>query len=129
MANRAQDWLKQAQRDLEHAISSRANSQHDWACFASHQAAEKALKALHLSRQQEAWGHVLTQLIDELPESARPSADLIEKARVLDAFYVPTRYPNGHPAGAPFEHYGNLHSEQAVDYARQIIEFARDAMA
>ena len=33
---------------------------------------------------------------------------LLEKAKVLDNFYVPTRYPNGHPAGAPFEHYGQI---------------------
>ncbi len=111
IANRADDWLKQAQRDLEHALNSRASAQHEWACFASHQAAEKALRALHLSRQQEAWGHVLTQLIAELPETARPGTELIEKARVLDSFYVPTRYPNGHPAGAPFEFWS--HAERA----------------
>jgi HEPN domain-containing protein len=129
MANRAHDWLRQAERDLEHAISSRSMQQHEWACFASHQAAEKALKAMHLSAAQEAWGHVLTQLIDELPATMRLPSDLLERARVLDGFYIPARYPNGHPAGAPFEHYGPLQSEQAVDYARQIVEFARHAMA
>jgi hypothetical protein len=28
--------------------------------------------------------------------------DLVEKGKVLDNFYVPTRYANGHPEGAPF---------------------------
>jgi HEPN domain-containing protein len=50
-------------------------------------------------------------------------------ARSLDNFHVPTRYPNGHPAGAPFEHYGPLQSGQAVDYAREILEFVRHQMA
>ena len=39
--------------------------------------------------------------------------DLIEKGRVLDNFYVPSRYPNGHPEGAPFEHYGPIQSGEA----------------
>jgi HEPN domain-containing protein len=51
--------------------------------------------------------------------------DLIEKGQVLDNFYVPTRYANGHPEGAPFEHYGPLQSNEAIDYARQILEFVR----
>ena len=55
--------------------------------------------------------------------------DLIDKARVLDNFYIPARYPNSHPQGAPFEHYGPLQSETAVTYAREIIDFTRAQMA
>lgn len=33
------------------------------ACFAGQQAAEKAVKALHLSLGQEAWGHVIARLL------------------------------------------------------------------
>lgn len=36
---------------------------------------------------------------------------------------------NSHPQGAPFEHYGPLHSEEAIRYAREIIEFIRSQMA
>lgn len=54
MADRSKDWLKQALRDLEHAKSSMENEYYEWACFASHQAAEKAVKALHLYHKQEA---------------------------------------------------------------------------
>jgi HEPN domain-containing protein len=56
MTNRANDWLRQADRDLEQAEDSRGAGRHEWACFAAHQAAEKAVKALHLSCGQEAWG-------------------------------------------------------------------------
>jgi HEPN domain-containing protein len=129
MANRSGDWLKQAARDLEQAEESRGSARHEWACFAAHQAAEKAVKALHLNRGQEAWGHVVARLLDQLPAEVRAPAELVEKGRSLDNFYVPTRYPNGHPAGAPFEHYGPLQSGQAVDYAREILEFVRHQMA
>lgn len=57
MPNRARDWFRQAEHDLEHAGRARADSDHDWACFAAQQAAEKAVKALHLVHGQEAWGH------------------------------------------------------------------------
>ena len=65
----------------------------------------------------------------ELPETASVNEELVEKGRVLDNFYVPTRYPNGHPAGAPFEHYGPLQSEEAIGYAGELIEFVRSQMA
>lgn len=127
MPNRAQDWFAQAERDFQQAEASRDGGRHEWACFAAQQAAEKAVKALHLFRGQEAWGHAIAQLFAELPTSA--PQELVEQGRVLDNFYVPTRYPNGHPSGAPFEHYGPLQSDQAIQYARQILEFVHSQMA
>lgn len=119
--------MSQAERDLEQARESQRAGRHEWACFAAQQSAEKAVKALHLSRGQEAWGHVVAQLLVELPSP--PAPDLVEKGRVLDNFYVPTRYPNGHPSGSPFEHYGPLQSEQALTYAGEILAFVRAQMA
>lgn len=129
MTNRAQDWLEQAQRDLALAEYSQNDDYHEWACFAAQQAAEKAVKALHLHLRQEAWGHVVARLLSELPEDVKVPQDLVEKGRVLDNFYVPTRYANGHPSGAPYEHYGPLQSDEAIRYAGEIIEFVRDQMA
>jgi HEPN domain-containing protein len=54
---------------------------------------------------------------------------LIEQARVLDGFYIPTRYANGHPEGAPFEHFGALQSAEAIRYAGEIIAFIRARLA
>lgn len=129
MTNRSMDWFAQARRDLEQAVDSMRANRHEWACFAAHQAAEKAVKALHLHFQQEAWGHVISRLLTELPTFVEIPSELIEKARVLDNFYIPARYPNGHPEGAPFQHYGTLQSEQAIRYAGEILEFVRSKMA
>ena len=41
----------------------------------------------------------------------------------------PTRYANGHPEGAPFEHFGPLQSEEAIRYAGEILDFVRARMA
>ena len=129
MPNRAPDWFRQATRDLEQAEDSRRAGRHEWACFAAHQAAEKAVKALHLHLGQEAWGPVVAQLLSELPARVTVPAELVEQAKVLDNFYIPTRYPNGHPAGAPFEHYGSIQSEEAIRYAGTILHCVRLQMA
>ena len=127
MADRSKDWFVQAERDLEQARASQKDGRHEWACFAAHQSAEKAVKALHLFLKQEAWGHVVARLLSELPISV--AEILLEKAKVLDGFYIPTRYANGHPEGAPYEHYGILHSNDAINYASEILEFVRSQMA
>lgn len=126
MANRARDWFTQAEHDLDQASASQREGRHEWSCFAAQQAAEKAVKALHLALGQEAWGHTIAQLIVELPV---PAGDLVDKAKVLDNFYVATRYANGHPEGAPFEHYGPIQSEQGIAYAGEIVEFVRARLA
>lgn len=129
MVDRSQDWLNQAHRDLEQAKDSQNAGRHEWACFAAQQSAEKAATALHLYLKQEALGHVVAQLLMELPDSMVVPSDLIEKGRVLDNFYIPTRYANGHPSGAPYEHYGVIQSNQAIEYASEIIEFVHNKMA
>ncbi len=127
MTNRAQDWFAQAERDLEQALASKKDGRHEWACFAAEQAAEKAVKALHLALGQEAWGHVVARLLSELPMTVPDK--LVQKAKVLDNFYVATRYANSHSEGPPFEHYGPIQSEDAIKYAREILSFVRLQMA
>lgn len=75
------------------------------------------------------WGHVVAKLLEELPDKIDIPEAIIQKAQVLDNFYIPPRYPNSHPAGAPFEHYGTLQSKEAIQYASEIIEFVRAQMA
>lgn len=125
MPVRWKDWFDQALRDLEQARDSMRAGRHEWSCFAAQQAAEKAVKSLHLYFGQEAWGHVISQLLEELPTEVEVPRDFIEKGRVLDNFYIPARYPNSHPAGAPFEHYGELQSNEAIRYADEILQFVR----
>jgi HEPN domain-containing protein len=127
MSDRSKDWLAQAERDIEQAKASQRDGRHEWACFAAHQAAEKAVKALHLSLKQEAWGHVVARLLKDLP--IQVPDNLVEKAKVLDGFYLPTRNANSHPEGSPFEHYGSIQSTDGIAYAAEILEFARSKMA
>lgn len=129
MPDRSKDWLTQAQRNLEQAKDSAKADRHEWACFAAQQAAEMAVKGLHLSLGQEAWGHVVRRLLEELPAQVSTPSGLLEAARILDVHYLPTRYPSGHVSGAPGEHYGTVQSSEAIRYAGQILEFCRLQMA
>ena len=119
--------MAQAERDLLLARTAARDAFHEWACFAAQQAAEKALKAVLMSQLQEPWGHSVRDLLKMLP--AATHGELTEKARVLDSYYIPTRYANGHVTGAPFENYGTLQSQQAIEYAREIVQFAVSQMA
>lgn len=82
---------------------------------------------MHLSLGQESWGQVIARLLRDLPVEV--PAELVDKGRVLDNFYIATRYANGHAEGAPVEHYGPLQSGDAIRYASEILGFVRAAMA
>jgi HEPN domain-containing protein len=93
LADRSNDWLEQALRDLEQAGESMRSGRHEWACFAAHQAAGKALKALNLALGHQVWGHTLSRLWSALPAQTwtpEPPVDLQDRLRLLDGFYIPT---------------------------------------
>jgi HEPN domain-containing protein len=116
LADRSADWVDQALRDLEQAEQSMQAARHEWACFAAHQA----------------WGHTLTRLWAVLPQQdwqPGPPEGIEDRLRLLDGFYIPTRYPDSYPEGTPGEHFGRLQSEQALLHARAITEWIRAALA
>lgn len=128
MPERSADWLRQAERDLGHARRSRDGGDHEWACFAAQQAAEKAVKALALRLGGEPWGHSVTTLLACLPEELRPSPEMMDGAKSLDKHYIQPRYPNGFDSGVPGDYYTKQEAETAITHAEVIIEFCRDRM-
>ena len=123
--NRWPDWWNQAGRDLDHGRHAVEDGDHEWAAFAAQQAAEKAVKALIMAHSGEPWGHSVTALIEAVPAAIAPDPGLIEAASRLDKHYIPTRYPNGFPAGYPGKLYTRGEAEGALEDARRIIEFCR----
>ena len=129
MASRHADWLKQGQRDLGHGRRSLDAGDYEWACFAAQQGAEKAVKAVIEKMGGVAWGHSVTALLESLPESLRPDPGLLDAAKALDKHYIPARYPNSHPQGAPYEYYTRTEAECALVHAGQVIDFCEGFLA
>jgi len=114
------DWFRQAQRKLDSARWDIQGNFHEDACFSAQQAAELAAKALLESQGRIELGHSVFQLLqkaDGVPQS------ILEAARVLDRYYIPTRYPNGFAAGAPMDYYDQSTAEEAVGLAESILGF------
>jgi len=125
MVERSKDWLDQAERDLKQAEASLRDGFYEWACFAAQQAAEKAVKALYQSIHVDAIGHSVTRMLQDLPADLKPREDIILLAKELDKHYIPSRYPNFHPEGAPMDYYTEPDASRAVEGAERIIEYCR----
>lgn len=125
MPLRAHDWFRQAEADLRHARHAREAGDHEWACFAAHQAAEKAVKAVYEASHLEGWGHTISTLLGSLPDRLKAPEDLIASAKALDKHYIPTRYPNGFESGAPTDFYTAEEADQAIAHAKGILAFCR----
>ncbi len=123
MPERWRDWLAQAQRDLNHAVHACEDEDFEWSCFSAQQGAEKAVKAVFLSLHGESWGHSVFALLKALDEKIEVPEQLIEAAKSLDKHYIPTRYPNGFDSGMPGDYYTKKDAQEAIENAREIIEF------
>jgi HEPN domain-containing protein len=127
MAERSLDWLKQAGKDLEKAKLDLEEGFYEWACFTSHQAAEKAVKAVFQHIHGDAWGHGTKTLLENLPYDDRMA--YIEEAKLLDKMYIPTRYPNGLPEGIPHDYFTRKEAEEAVQAASRIYEWCKSKIS
>ncbi len=86
------------------------------------------MKAVRILRDNAAAGMLEGRVVCHDVRDAQGTI-AVEKGQVLDNFYIPSRYPNSHPEGAPFEHYGPLQSHEAIQHAGEILAFVRAQMA
>ncbi len=126
---RSKDWIRQAERDLESAKTQLEHNFFEWACFLSQQAAEKAIKAVYQKIGGEAWGHSIKELLEGIKEKIDIPQDLIEKAKYLDRFYIPTRYPNGWPSGIPADYITKEETVNAISYSEKIVQFCKSFLS
>ena len=113
---------------MDHAQHALDDRDYDWACFAAHQGAEKAVKGLFLSLGGEGWGHSITALLNDLAGRMQVPEELLDSARRLDKHYIPTRYPNGFDSGAPHSYYTAREAAEALEDGRSIYDFCRQSV-
>ncbi len=127
MREEALRWLDEALWDLETAEILHREGRYNAASFYAHQAAEKAVKALLYHVNEAPWGRSIRVLLQRYFKKVGEPAneELLRYARELDLHYIPSRYPNAHPAGTPHEAYDEETSRRALSASRKIIEYVR----
>lgn len=123
--NRAHDWWKQAQGEAGVARYLLQGGHFAWCCFVCHQAAEKAFKGVLERHLQAAWGHDLDTLIEAMPQVVAVADEIREAASRLNKHYIPPRYVDVFPSGAPVEKYTAGEAAQAISDMEKILAFAQ----
>ena len=95
--NEAANWFEFARTDLRVAELALDAGLFSQVCFHAHQAVEKLLKGFILSRGKRVpRTHSLLDLGRLAQELGFPR-ELRDKIRILDGYYLPTRYPDAIP--------------------------------
>ena len=128
--NRWRDWYEQSKRDYERALIDIQYGYYEWACFTLQQSAEKAIKALGMARGLTLWGHSLTEMLKWIEQETgiEVPASVLDRARLLDLYYIPPRYPNSFASGKPADYFTEAQAREALDAADQIIRFCESLL-
>lgn len=126
---RADDWLKQANKDIKHAEESIKIEHFEWSVLAAQQGAEKSVKALIFEIGGDPWGHSILKFLKKLPNKFKMEEDIINAAKNLDKHYITSRYPNGFASGAPKDYYIKKDAEEALSNAKKIFKYCEDQIS
>jgi HEPN domain-containing protein len=121
---RARDWLKESQAELAAARDLVAGGHWSWSCFTCQQAAEKAIKAMAEHFRIAQSGHNLNTLLRAIEPQITIPAGLRTSGARLNRYYIPARYPDAFPQGAPAEQYFESDAREALNDAEGLYQFA-----
>lgn len=85
-----------------------------------------AVKALCFHLKEECWGHAISRLLTVLGREMTIPEEILTRAKKLDKYYIPTRYPNGFEIGAPKEYFTEEEAKEAIKNAEKIIKFCEE---
>ena len=126
MNNRSLDWLNQTESDLRWAHDTLKSGHFSQACFIAQQIGEKALKALALSRGVLS---VRSYSILQIAQELGINGELEKAAKLLDQYYIATRYPDAFAGGAPFQYFVHDQAKEAIVLAELILSFVKGSIA
>ena len=121
----AERWLKQGSHDLKVAASLYKQRYFSDVCFLCEQATQKMLKAyLYAKGSRFITIHSIRSLVQACARYDKTFNRLTGKAKVLDKYYIPTRYPDAlAPPAVPFESYTEKEAKEALAYTREFYTF------
>ena len=125
---RAEDLLDDAQDSLGAAKDLLASRRWAKVCFMSQQAAELAVQAALNALGKERRAHDIHRLLEELGQERPESLAFIDEAKILDQYYIPTRYMNAFTEGSARAHFIEKQAQDAVATAERILAHMREVV-
>lgn len=123
-------WLEQAQADRYGAQLLFDGGSYHLTCFIAQQVAEKAVKAfLYAQGEELVVGHSVEALCRWAAEFEVDWEMLRLKVAPLDAYYIPTRYPNGLPDSIPARIYTQPVAQETLRLADLVLSLAQQKLA
>ena len=120
-------WLVFAREDLRMAELALAEGIFNQVCFHAQQCVEKAIKGwLEQQGRIPPRTHRMADLLALLPPDLM--GELNDALRLLDRFYIPTRYPDALPGMLPEGMPGQRDAEEALNLARDALQRVEGAL-
>lgn len=114
-------WYSSAEKTLKSAESDHKSAFYNWSCFKSQQASEFAVKAYLRGIGSPSYGNSVSHLMIE----AGFEKDIVNMAKAIDKYYIPTRYTDAWSEGTPEEYYSYNDSTDSISIAREILDDVR----
>lgn len=94
------------------------------------QGAQVALKAFIIAHKRRyIWEHSVQELARLGGEYDKDFKELVEAGKILDRFYIPTRYPDALASPAvPYKTYNEKDALEAIGYAEKIIALVKQKL-
>jgi HEPN domain-containing protein len=123
-------WLDQAEHNFEVAKNNLSSTFYSDACFMAEQTSQVALKALIIFyKKRNVWEHSIQELVRISSEYDKRFEDLVEAGKILDRYYIPTRYPDALATPAvPYKTYSERDAREAVALTESILQLAKEVI-
>lgn len=115
----AEGWMKRAEKDLSDAKFNLNHRKFEVAAFLSHQAAEKALKSLHILKFNK-----LLKIHDlvELGKKVGAEEEILKACDKLNPFYIETRYIINMSYKKEIVSDGFMNSKRVLKWAKKLLK-------
>ncbi len=117
---RVKDWLEQAKRTISSAEHSLKGGFYEDASYLSHQAAVLAVIGLLIRLGEVETGSSVYYMLKKVKGSTQ---EVLHNARVLDTYYLPSRYPYCFEKGTPKDYFDEETAKEAIESAKSVLEF------
>jgi len=122
-------WVNFFLDDIKAANIMLREELYNHACFHAHQATEKALKGfLEENKIDPPKEHNLIQLTEQCQKIDGNFSNILPKVRLLNRFYIPTRYPVAPVGSLSIGMPSKSQAEKALGYAKEITDYCLDAI-